>query len=44
MSVLLRVLLPFLLAALVLVGCGYKGALSLPDQSPVQTERVEPNR
>ncbi|MEO5340752.1 MAG: lipoprotein [Magnetococcus sp. MYC-9] len=37
----LRCLLPLLLAW-VLTGCGYKGALQLPDRPPAQAERSAP--
>jgi predicted small lipoprotein YifL len=39
MPFLLRLLWPLLLLAWVLAGCGYKGALYLPDQSPAQAEQ-----
>ena len=40
MPFLVRCLIPSLLLAWFLVGCGYKGNLSLPDQEPVQKEHA----
>ncbi|MBF0461577.1 MAG: lipoprotein [Magnetococcales bacterium] len=36
----LRLLLPLLLLVWILAGCGYKGNLYLPDQSPDKTEHT----